>query len=93
MRTGQRSFVSAFGATLALLTGCGPLSEQAWKNRTGNEQRFSRDKYGCLQETPHQVRMGSSTQFGTIAPSTGPDVEYFASCMEARGWEREWWAK
>lgn len=93
MRASQRAGFAALGLTLALVMGCGPLSEQAWKNRAGDEQRFARDKYECLQETPQRVRMGSSTQFGTIAPSTGPDVEYFAACMEARGWERNWWAK
>src|SRR5262245_1545507 len=88
----RRSAVRSGIASLAL-AGCSPLSEGAWRYSDEERDLFNRDRYECMKETPQRVRPGTSTQFGTIAPSTGPDVEYFSACLQARGWEPKWWAK
>ena len=78
----------AAAALLMLATCTSPLSDQAWQVDAPERQRFAVDKDECMREAPQRTHPGTPG-YGGKAPSTGPDEEYFAACMQARGWERK----
>lgn len=71
-------------ALAALMAGC---AQTVWLKPGASQDDFSRDRYGCMQESQQRVGGAVVNQFGGSATNTVvTNGQLFGSCMNSRGW-------